>query len=309
MKAFQALLVKDCHTHKKLLLVPVWIILALYLLTLVMIVYAALHNPDSITVGGVPNEFLNNPDLNRMVSFALQAGLFLGFIGLVFAIPTAISGSILLNGDIKGKCELFHRSQPVSVWQVTASRFIVGIGGMLALALGIGLLQYLAGNLLLVIFTPLRVDWWLSLNGMLLGWAHLSVSLLVLGSVCFLLSSVFKDNAFGKGALVLAAVELAVHAANYFLKAGIPSPFGLLRDLVMSNLRDFTHTFPTMQYGIQFNHKVSGEAAMAAFQIPSRFLGTLWSSLFSWGVALKLFASALLYTLATCLYQRREVQF
>jgi ABC-type transport system involved in multi-copper enzyme maturation permease subunit len=305
----KALIVKDLQINRKTLLVPVWFVLALYLLSAVMVTVAISKGGENVVVGGVPIELLNNPDLSRIISFAVQVGLFLGILGFLFATSMIILGSTLLNSDVKHKCELFHRSQPVSVWEITASRFIAGIGGLVGVAFAIGLFQYLVGNLTLLIITPLKVDWWLSLNGFLAGWAHLSVSLLVLGSICFFLSSVFRDNAFGKGALILGAVELAIVIIDKTMNIHIPSPSVGLFKLIGSNIASFTEIFPTMNYGVQVGHAVNTGQNLDMFKVPPYFLYNVWSTILSWSVALKVAVSGALYLLATYIYKKREVQF
>ncbi len=309
MNAFKALLIKDLQTNKKGLSVTVWIVLGLYLVLIASFIYATKQNTGNVMLGGIPMEMFQNPDVNSALSFAVQVALMFSFLGFMFAIQMVSISTSIMNTDVRHKCELFHRSQPVSVWQLTASRFAAGIGGFIALTLVAGIIQYFVATLLLFIPAGFKVDWWMGLNGMLLSWAHLSVSLLVLGSIGFLLSTVFKDNAFGKGALILGGIQVAIWIINYLTHLGIPSPVTALANLVMSNIRDFTSVFPSMQYGIQFNSHTTAQQGVEAFRLPPMFLGNLWSSLFTWGIALKLAVSGILYVLSTCLYQRREVQF
>lgn len=309
MSRLKALIIKDIQTNKKTLLVPVWFVLALYLLSAVMVTIALAKGGENVVVGGVPIELLNNPDLGRIISFAIQVGLFFGILGFMFAISMVILSSTLLNNDVKHKCELFHRSQPVSVWEITGARFIAGIGGLIGIAFAIGLFQYLLGNITLLIISPLKVDWWLSLNGFLAGWAHLSISLLVLGAICFFLSSIFRDNAFGKGALILGAVELALLIINKTMNMHIPSPSAGLFKLIASNIGSFTSIFPTMNYGVQVGKAVNTGHNLEMFNMPSYFLYNVWSTVLSWGVALKIAVSGGLYLLATYIYKNREVQF
>lgn len=309
MSAFKALLIKDFHTYKKQLFIPVWIVLGFYLLSIAMIFIALAKNPNGMVIGGIPLQMLENVELHRAISFAMQAGLFFGLLGLIFAIPMIISGSTLLNSDIKTKCELFHRSQPISVWRLTASRYIVGIGGYVGLAFLVGLAQMIIGSIIAMAITPLRIDWWMAFNGFMLSWMHLSISLTVIGTIGYLLSSIFKDNAFGKGALSIFVIESAITIINYFLKLGIPSLFKNLFKLIYANISDFTAVFPTMQYGIVVGENYNTTGDLGAFAIPPAFLSSLYSSVFNWDTAGKVLFCLVLYVLATCIYHRREVQF
>ncbi len=309
MTAFKNLLTKDYQTVKKQLFVPLWIILGLYVIFTFSIIIAYAKGDANLVMGGIPMELLGNADLHRAISFALQAGLFLGFLGLIFAIPMTVLSATLLNSDIKHKCELFHRSQPVSVWKNTASRYVAGIGGLVGLAFLAGLFQLVAGNILLAILTPMKVDWWLAFNGFLLSWMHLSISITVLGSLGFLLSAVFKDNAIGKGALAIGAVDIAIVIMNYYLKLGIPALSKNLFKLVYSNISDFSNVFPTMQYGIVMGSNARTTGDISAFTLPQGFLSGLYGSVFTWETLAKAGLCVALYALATFIYKKREVQF
>jgi hypothetical protein len=242
-------------------------------------------------------------------SFAIQVGLFFGFLGIIFGIPIMGSCTFILNYDVKAKCELFHRSQPVSVWKLTASRFLVTIGGLIVLSLFAGLLQLIFSNILLIMYTPMQVNLWLAFNGILLSWIHMSISILVIGSIGFLLSAIFKEGSFGKGALALGALEIAVFVLNYFLDLGIPSPFKGLMRLMFSNINNFVSNFPNCNYAFNVSNNQAQSVYPASVPSQSEILTTAWSTVFTWGVALKLAVCGALFTLATCIYHRREVQF
>lgn len=309
MTSFKALLTKDFHTFKRQLYIPLWIILGMYIIMTVSLTLAYAKSGGNIVLAGIPIELLENSDLHGAISFALQAGILLGFFSIIFGIPMAVLSATLLNSDIKHKCELFHRSQPVSVWKNTASRFTAGIGGYVALAFLAGLVQLFIINILLTILTPMQANWWLAFNGFLLSWLHLSISLIVLGSMAFLLSAIFRDNAIGKGALAIAAVDISVVIINYFLKMDIPSLSLKLIKLVYSNISAFSNVFPTLQYGIVVgkNNYTTGDAS--SFVLPQGFLSSLYASVFTWETLAKAGLCVALYALATFIYKKREVQF
>jgi hypothetical protein len=320
MKQFKALLVKDFFVNRKGLLVPVWIVAGAYLLALAGMVVAIAKGNTEISLGGIPVQFLNNESMHQALSFGMQVGLFFSFIGIIVAISSLITSSMLLNQDVKHKCELFHRSQPVNVWSLTASRYLVGIGGMIMLSFLLGLINFLVANILVSIITPLRIDWWLATNGFLLSWLHISIVLLVSGSICFVLSSVFRDNALGKGILGLAGIEIVIRALNSIYRVGFPSLFENTQKLIMSGVNSFNETASALKYGsISINPQDSAylnalaakgpEAIAKAFGLPEHFLNIMWSTLFTWDIGFKLLFCIAMYILATCFYQRREVQF
>jgi hypothetical protein len=231
-----------------------------------------------------------------------------------------ILSTTLLNQDVKNKCELFHRSQPVNVWKLTASRFLAGIGGMVALSLALGLINFLVINVIVSVTTPLRLDWWLAINGFFLSWLHMSIVLLVSGSMGYLLSAVFRDNAMGKGILGIAGIEIVIRALNGFYKTGLPSLVENLFKLIMSGLSQFQNAVTVMKYGsLSFYSPGTGTSsnisiggvghAANSFQMPVSFTGNLWATLFTWDIVFKLLLCVGLYALATYIYHKREVQF
>ena len=309
MKQMKALLTKDFHAFRKGLMVPVWIVGGAYVLFFLMILYAYAKGNANIKISGFPLDVLTNPEMSKAVSFAMQMGMYLSFIGIVVGIIMVSVAALLLNSDVKHKCELFHRSQPVSVWKLTASRYLMGLGGMIGLALLLGIFNLLITNLMVGIGTPLHINWWLSINGLLLSWLHLAVALLTVGSLCFVLSALFRDNAFGKGILGVAALEIVIQGMNGFYSLGIPSLAKALFRLVMSGLVRMGDSLGNMHYGVINFSNTCRPSDLHSFTLPPYFLHNLWSTLFTWDIAFKLLFCGVMFVLATCLYHRREVQF
>jgi hypothetical protein len=168
------------------------------------------------------------------------------------------------------------------------------------------------------IITPLRIDWWLAINGLIISWLHMAIILLVSGSMGYVLSSVFRDNAMGKGILGIAGIEIVIRSLNAIYNAGFPSLLENLVKLVMSGFNNFEKAVAMMKYGgISFSDTTvvnacgpNGPASIASqFKLPVDFLGTLWATLFTWDIGFKLLFCIVMYILATCIYHRREVQF
>ncbi len=311
MSPLQALLLKDYRTTKKGLVVPVYILAGIYIFSIAAYIYAKLHTGGNanfnMNFADIPAPFLTNMDFHSMISFSIQAIMFMSFFGVVVGISMVVISSTLLNHDIQHKCELFHRSQPVSVWQITGSRYLVGIIGSLAVAFALGFINMIVVNIVSTIATPLRVDWWMSLNGLILSFLHISVALLLLGSICFILSSLFKSNAFGKGMLGIGGVEIATQIVNYLMGLKIPSPIGSFFKFIMSGFGNLSTQIQMQKYGA-FTAVQGKMGDITQFRLPADFLSTMWSTLFTWQILEKLLICAALYVIATYIYQKREIQ-
>jgi hypothetical protein len=309
MKTLQALVIKDLQANRKILMVPVWFLLGMYVIMGLSIAYAVASGSTNVNVSGIPLNLLGNPNLHQMMSFVMQSAMFFGFVAMIFVISMSIISSSLLNQDIKHKCELFHRSQPVSVWKLTASRYIAGIGGLIAMSLLIGIINMFLSNLMATILTPMRVDWWMSLNGLILSWLHFSVAMLVLGSILFLLSAIFKDHAFGLGVGGLGVLQLLTLILNKLYGWKIPYILNAIFKLITSGIAKINLVLPnTYQFGI-VSVQPGQDPDLSTFVIPQHFLYNLWTTLFTWDIAFKLLFCGVMFVLATLLYRQREVQF
>ncbi len=309
MKTLKALVIKDLQANRKSLMVPIWYVLGMYVFMAGSILFASATGTKNMSISGIPLDLLANDNLHQMLSFVMQSAMFFGFLGIIFVIAMSIISSTLLNQDIKHKCELFHRSQPVSVWKITASRFIAGIGGLIALALAIGVLNMFLSNFLAMLFTPMNVNWWMSLNGLILSWLHFSIAIMVLGSILFMLSAIFKDNAFGLGSAVIGALQLVTLFLNKIYGWKIPYIANAIFKLIMSGILKIQAYLPTsQQFGI-VTIRTGSEPNLSTFVVPPNFLTSIWSSLFTWDIAFKFFFCAVMFVIATYIYKRREVQF
>jgi hypothetical protein len=313
MSPFQALLLKDYRTTRKGLIVPVYILAGIYILMIFTYIYARVHGGSHVhfnmNFSDIPTPFLTNMDFHAMVSFSMQVIMFMSFFGIVVGISMLVISSSLLNHDIQHKCELFHRSQPVTAWQITGSRFLVGIVGSLAVALVLGFINMIVVNVVTIIATPMHINWWMSLNGLILSFLHISVALLLLGSISFTLSAIFKNNAFGKGMLGLGGIEIATQIANFLLGVKIPSPIGSFFGFMMGGFKILTTQIQIQKYGAFTGGAMSGgNGNIAGFKLPSDFLSSMWGTLFTWQILEKLLICVALYIVATYIYQKREIQ-
>jgi hypothetical protein len=309
MTPLKALIIKDLQANRKALMVPIWFLLGMYAILIASITVGYATGNSNMSVNGIPLDLLANENLHKMMSFVMQSAMFIGSLGLIFAIAMAIISATLLNQDIKHKCELFHRSQPVNVWQITASRFIAGIGGLIALSLAIGIFNMILSNILASILTPMRVDWWMSLNGLVLSWLHFSIAMTVLGSILFVFSAIFRDNAFGLGVGGLGVLQLITLILNKLYGWHLPYILNAIFKLIMSGILKISNVLPTSQ---QFGIVTVGtgqEPNLAQFILPEHFLYNLWTTLFTWDIAFKFLFCGVMFVIATYFYKQREVQF
>jgi hypothetical protein len=310
MNALKALIIKDLQVNRKSLMVPIWCVLGFYVLFVGSTIYATVKGDVAMSINSIPLEFFSNVGLNQLMSFVLQAAMFFGFLGLIFGIAMLLTSSNLLNQDLKNKCELFHRSQPVSVWQITGSRFIAGIGGQLALAFIIGLVNMIISILAVAIFTPMHFNVWMGLNGFLLCWAHLSIALLVFGSILFLASAVFKDNAFPFTLGGLSILQLITYILNKIYGWNLPYILNAIYKLIMSGLLNVGKFLPSEhQFGITFSDKAQSAPDFTQTVLPPHFLYNVWCSLFTWDIVFKFVFCGVVFIAATYIYKQREVQF
>jgi hypothetical protein len=311
MSPFQALLLKDYRTTRKGLVVPVYILAGIYVVMIAAYIFAKIHGGQNVefnmNFADIPAAFLTNMDFHAMISFSMQAIMFMSFFGIVVGISLVVISSGLLNHDIHHKCELFHRSQPVSVWEITGSRYLVGIIGSLIIAFVLGLINMVVVNILTMIATPMHVNWWMSFNGLLLSFLHISVALLLLGSICYTLSAIFKSNAFGKGMLGLVGIDVAIQIVNYLFSFRIPAMSVSFFKFIMSGFSSLTTQITMQKYGA-FATAQAKPSDIALFKLPPDFLTVMWSTLFTWQILEKLLICVALYVISTYIYQKREVQ-
>lgn len=309
MTPFKALVIKDLQANKKGLMVPIWFMLGSYAIFALSSIFAVGSGNANASFSGIPLSFLANNSLHEMLSFALQAAMFFSFLGFVFVISLSFMSGTTLNQDVKNKCELFHRSQPVSIWKITGSRYLVGIGGPITLSFILGIINMLVSFLVINLTTPMQIDLWMSLNGFMLSWLHFSIALMVLGSIQFLFSAANKENSY-YGFAGIFALQAVTFAVNKSYGWHLPYILKILYKLILSGILNVQQALPTTaQFGIVTLQTGNHMPDLTKFVIPPNFLHNMWGTLFTWDIALKFVVCAALYVVATCIYHRREVQF
>jgi len=211
------------------------------------------------------------------------------FVGLIMVILSLSLNSSALNLDNFRKCEIFYRSQPISVWQYAGSRYLVGIFAPLAIMIAVGLF-----NLVLVIpfLAPLvGFEFLPSLHGLFSSIFIYFRSMLVLGSLSFLASAIFREKAFMKMLLFFIAVQVMFVFAHFSLDVPMVDIFGYLIKLI-NPLQNFT--------------KVSGIANMESLDGVYSFL-SMRNIMFNWHCLLQVISSAVFFVSGVFIYSRKEV--
>lgn len=284
MYKFKALLRKDLQIGKKTLIMPVWIVLAYYVLVALGIMIAWIKMDFSFDLSAI--DFSESPNL-FVLSYIAGIGImsFPTILAVIFTLILTQSG---LNEDIRRGSELFHRSQPISVWYRSLSKYITGIAGNWLTFLGIGLLNIILAVIGLLIVKQLRLDF------LLAGWLQAFIGMMkitmIVGSICFFFSAIFKDKAFLQGLAILVGVQFLLWILNLLLGWNLPLPLNYLYKLIdtvtFKNLDSFV-TETDVRYLINRN----------------------WQDLvLSWKNLLQISFSGLLFFLSTLIYKGKEIK-
>ena len=280
MKKFKALLKKDWQIYKKNILTPLWIFAIFYLINIIILIFSHFSGNWS---GLIQGDIAAAPA--QALSFMGNA-LFVVFPGLLYLLFIVMVMQNALNEDKKIKCELFHRSQPVTLWQRTAAKYCVGILGNSAIFLIMAIINSLVLNAVLLYIGSFDLS--AALHGLTLAIAFYFKSAIVIGSFAFFMSSVFDSSAFFKFLGILVGLNIIVIILNGIYGWKIPTPLSYFLALV--------HTSPVLD-----------ESTSQTFDL-NLMIRANWSNLiFKMQTLYQLIAAALLYVGATMIYGRKEI--
>ncbi len=228
MNKFTALLKKDYWISKKHLLIPFWIVIGFYGLMFISSLIALISGRSPF------NSFINihttemdslSPTINYFVN--LVATIFSGLLTLLATISISQSS---LNEDFRRNFELFHRTQPVSIWLKSLSKYTMAIAGSWIVLFIISLFNFIMINSFLVFFHQFAPK--LALNGFLQGIVIYMKAILVVGSLTFFASAIFRDKAFLSGLSILIGLQVLIVVINNFFNVHIPLPLTILKRLL-----------------------------------------------------------------------------
>ncbi|MCF7912791.1 MAG: hypothetical protein K9M99_09700 [Candidatus Cloacimonetes bacterium] len=291
MSKFRAQLLNDYRINQKSLLSPIIIFLVIdFLAIITFFIVKSKLGLDLQDFASIDIQ-ADGADMSMVSeSFWYLIGMgVLGFAGFVMVLVSLSIGNQSLNMEKFSKCEIFYRSQPVSIWSYSFSKYLIAVAAPIVVLFIVGVF-----NLLLVIpFVNqiLRFDFLDAISGLLVGLLLYSRSIIVVGSMGFLVSGIFKEKAFMKLMLILISLQLII---------------------VFSHLSFDTPLFDMMRYLVKLVNPLSGLKDMIDLQQMDTFMDfrqafNIRVLLFNWHSALQIFASGIFFALGTFIYSHKEV--
>ena len=282
MNKFKTLIRKDWIISKKTLLMPFWITAGFYLLIILGTVIAYYKGD----VQGNLFDFPTDIPINA-ISYIANLSV-VGLPGLMSIIFTIMLMQGALNEDIRRNCELFHRSQPVSIWLRTGSKFYVGLLGNWIVLFLITLFTFIVINIILAIIH--QFNFYVAISGMLQALTAFIKTGLIVGSFTFFCSAIFKDKAFLKGLSIIVAVHFLFLIFNNLFGWKLPLPLTYLLKLV------------TIDTGQRILVGIDEFEAL-------NLIKNAWNSiLFNWKTLYQVLFSGALFAGATLIYKNQEIK-
>jgi len=204
MSHYLTLLKTEYIKRKPSYWLPVWIVAGIVLLVLIISVTAMVAHWDEIEIGMI-NMAFDYEDVQDGVMLGTYGSMIL--VVFVFSIFLLINSQSSLSKEKELGCELFYRCQPVNIWVCTAAKYLMHVFAGSVLLLGVGLIL---GLIMAIVLASTMGGFYLgsAIVGSLLGVVLYLKIALVFGSLFFLFSSIFKNNAFLKGAIFLGLIDL-----------------------------------------------------------------------------------------------------
>lgn len=282
MNKFKALIRKDLQISKKTLMIPFWIIAGFYLLMILISAVAYFTGDMNMDLGNIqgtpPSEMIN-----YIANIAIM-----GFPGLLSLIFIIILTQGALNENIRNNSELFHRSQPVSLWYQSASRYIVGIAGNWLVLLTIAIFNFIVVAIILAIAD--KFIFTAAISGLAQSIISFMKTGLIIGSLTFFCSAVFKDKAFLQGLAIVVGIQFLFLILNVLMGWSLPLPLSYLMKLINASS-------PTT-----IEPEVFGENV-------SFYIAEIWKKiLINWNTLLQVAVSGVLFVGATLIYKSREIK-
>ncbi len=293
MNKFLTLMKKDYYINRKNLFMPIWITAGYYVLVIIGILIAYFRSRHGLELGIDMSEMFSEPTVVYTVNYVANA-VVLSLPSFLCIIFTIILTQSALNEDIRRNYELFHRSQPVSIWYRTLSKYVVGIGGLWVVFLAIGLVTFVGLNIVIAIVGKFHFG--VAFTGLLQTFIVTAKVTLLLGSLCFFCSAIFKDKAFLQGLSILIGVHFLFMVLNGILGWNLPLPLSYLIKLF------------NLSSGFKFTLGADMESSFAHEQIFD-IIQDRWNHiLFNWKSLLQVVVSGVLFAAATFIYKLKEIK-
>ncbi len=309
MKQFKALVIKEFLVNKKQMLIPFWITAGFYILMLGSMAYAALRGELNFAIQTsdprVYEAMQNITKMNWLVFIVNVGALILP--GFLYLVNCAAMPQGMMNDDRRQKCEIFHRSQPLSVWKITGAKYFLNYFGNLTVCIAIALFNFIVVNTVMAFY--IKFNLLFAILGLTMGLIALLVMLLPLAAITFFFSSIFKEKALLKGFLIFIAIDIFIQIFNGLYGWHIPS--------LSEALTKFVNPFISIGGGQNLSMQCDERTFMGVntpemdIQINNTFwqiIKEFWLSLVSFKMFIKLAITAMLLYFSTVLYKDREVQ-
>ncbi len=286
MNKFLALIKKDFYIWKKQLLLPVWILIGFYGLMAVFSIYPI------VTGKFYWNSMINihadevdklSPMINYMVNFVSIIAS-----GLLSLLATITVSQSALNEDFRRNYELFHRTQPVSIWLKSLSKFTVAIVGGWVIFLIISLANFIVINSALIFWHQFVPH--MAFSALVQGIIVYMKAILVIGALTFFASAIFKDKAFLTGISVLLAIQIFLIIVNSFFNLHIPLPLSLIGKILF--ISEKTKIEPDTTLG-ELNKLVHANWKLILWNMQTIY---------------QIIVSSILFVVSTFIYKSKEIK-
>jgi len=245
-------------------------------------------NSEEILQINTDGDYSSISDLAGSIWYITGLGVLI-FAGFVQGLTALSIGNQSLNLEKARKCEIFYRSQPVSIWHYSLSKYIVALVGPIIILILTGMI-----NLLLVIpflnpIFPFKIGD--ALSGLSVSILLYSRSIIVLGSIGFLVSGIFKEKAFLKLVLILVSAQLVIVFSHFSIGTPMYDIFQYIVRLInplynMDSMVNLNNLESVVDFRMIMNSRVL---------------------LFNWHSALQIIASGAFFVLGVFAYSRKEV--
>lgn len=216
--------------RKKAYWTPVWVIAGIVGAAILIGLIASITHSADIQI--------NIMDLSSHYE-DMQEGMRIGALGsmmlvvFVFFIALLVNAPNSLNKEKQLGCDLFYRCQPVNIWLSTAAKYIMHVYAGLIGVIAVGLVYIL---IFTIVSSVTMGGFYLgaSLVGMLMAVVLYFKVCLVFGSLFFLFSAMFKNNALLKGLILLGIIDFVFYLTEQLLRNTIdlPSIYDMLSSLL-----------------------------------------------------------------------------
>ncbi|MDZ4182350.1 MAG: hypothetical protein U1B83_05675 [Candidatus Cloacimonadaceae bacterium] len=218
MKQFKALMIKEWRTQRNTFMASIWFTSVMYGMVLIALVIS-LFKSGVIHTANLEIASLGMAERN-MISFYANAGVaaLLGFVATLQGVTVA---DVIINGDYRKRCGIFHLSQPVSLLKIMSAKYASLIGFCLAILIGLNLFNSVVISSVMSI--KLGSGFFIGMLGALVATIQTVFSFVFSVSLVWLFATAFKKNPLLMGLLIVGGIEASIHVLNYFAGLNIPS--------------------------------------------------------------------------------------